>query len=845
MSGITALALRLPFHYGWLIVVVAALMSAVTSSIRLSFGVFLDPLEAEFGWSRADMALAYSIQFGMMAVMAVVVGWMADRFGAKKCLIFGGAGFSLSIAATGTSRELWQFYLYYGVIMGIAMACFVTPLHSTTSLWFRRRMGLAVGTVVAFQAVGPLLGAPIFRWLSETMSWQMCFYISGVTSAIALMVAILLFKNRPEDVGVRPYAEEKLTAAQLAAVRAPTVDGNTLLRRAIRTQPFWITISTHFLGCVSHSIPLVFVVSMATFRGIDGVLAASVLGFVSAISIGSKLGMSVIAEHLGGRRVLLAVLALQSTGVLVLLFADQAWQFLLFTFVFGLGYGGEMVVYPMLNRQYYGSAPFAAIYGWQMAGASFGMAVGGYLGGLLFQLMGDYSGAIWLSAVAGYIGVAAAFIMKRPDPVRMSALDPEGALAGRVVATGPSPTSQVASRVAPQATAQAAPPARSGALAEAGGTLGSATPSPSLGTTALSWPDWVQARRVEEVRLADQLTAWAGQTTDPELAEVLEIAAARARDRAFLLRLADASRQGSVNGSSSAVAATNELSPNGAVANSIVTNVASATTASANTASVHGASDGGAASNGASGDGLSGRGLSSNGATTTPRPVSIDLSAAGESARLDVEAELGRLDQIAARLGRYAELGTAPPGDREADLVRHLQESERETLELIEEQRHRLAKLVRREAVRLLDGRATRVLGAGLVAWKPLCSAAAGRPAIVRVSQQPGSIVRLAPGASRFLLPLDGSGLIRSGETTDPTDRADLTLQPKQPIEIGAAASSEVLVGGDLPLTYLLIGTATLEPIAVDAASLAASRPGASQEMSHDSGHPVGVASTA
>ena len=833
MSGITALALRLPFHYGWLIVAVAALMSAVTSSIRLSFGVFLDPLEAEFGWSRADMALAYSIQFGMMAFMAVAVGWLADRFGAKKCLIFGGAGFSISIALTGTARELWQLYLYYGVMLGIAMACFVTPLHSTTSLWFRRRIGLAVGTVVAFQAVGPLFGAPIFRWLAETISWQMCFYISGVTSAIALVVAILLFKNHPEDVGVRPYAEEKLSAAQLAEARAPTVDGNTLLRRAIRTQPFWITISTHFLGCVSHSIPLVFVVSMATFRGIDGVVAAGVLGFISAVSIASKLGMSVIAEHLGGRRVLFAVLTLQSTGILVLLFADQVWQFILFAFVFGLGYGGEMVVYPMLNRQYYGSAPFTSIYGWQMAGASFGMALGGYLGGLLFQWMGDYSGAIWLAAVAGYIGVFAAFIMKRPDPVRMSTPDPTPAVTGQTGAAAPGP---VAAAVAKPVVPVAQPVAPVAAAGSAVGPAELPAPPPSVATAdsatgdgAVDWREWAQIRPAEDADLAQQLARWAAETADAELAEVLDIAAARARDRAFLLR-----RAIPTNGASADRSAASRASTNGSADPTIVGDPGAVNGPANNGAAANSAAPGGASTNGTATSGAA-----TNGAGTLP-PAS-----GGETARFDPESELARLDRLIARIGRDIEVSPVPPGEREADLVRYLQESERETLEWLEEQRRRLAELVQRAAVRLLDGQPAQLIGNGLVSWKPLGPATAGQaagvgqPAVVRVSQRPGSVVRLAPGASRLLVPLDGRGVIRSGDSGEPDGWADLALEPKQPIEIGADAAADIVVAGDLPLTYLLIGTARLEPIAIDeAAAPAMTKNGTAPETS---GEPAGA----
>jgi len=186
------------------------------------------------------------------------------------------------------------------------------------------------------------------------------------------------------------------------------------LGEAAATRAFWLLITVHLLGCVSHSIPLVHVVAMATDVGIDRLVAASVLGFLSGFSVISRFGMSVLADLIGGKRALAFTMTVQATSILILLFATEVWHFYLFSFFFGVGYGGEMVIFPILNRDYYTGWPIASIYGYQLFGAGVGMAIGGYLGGVLFDLTGSYTSAIWIAVLTGYGSVVAALSLTPP-----------------------------------------------------------------------------------------------------------------------------------------------------------------------------------------------------------------------------------------------------------------------------------------------------------------------------------------------------------------------------------------------------------------------------------------------
>jgi MFS family permease len=162
---------------------------------------------------------------------------------------------------------------------------------------------------------------------------------------------------------------------------------------------------------------------MATDVGINTLAAATILSMMSLFAMSSNFGSSILSDVAGGKRTLALVMLLQAGGILILLGARDLWGFYLFTLVFGLGYGGEMVAFPIINRQYYGNAPIGKVYSAQMVGAGLGMAGGAYVGGLLFDVMGNYTGAIWLSALLSGLGLIA--VNRLVSPFARSALGGE------------------------------------------------------------------------------------------------------------------------------------------------------------------------------------------------------------------------------------------------------------------------------------------------------------------------------------------------------------------------------------------------------------------------------------
>jgi len=171
-----------------------------------------------------------------------------------------------------------------------------------------------------------------------------------------------------------------------------------------KTDSFWHLINIHFWGCVGHSVILVAAIPMAVNQGISLVTASGVLSIIAITSILSRFAAPIIGDKYGSKPIIFLSFLGQGLSVLLLLNATTVFDFYLFAVLFGLPYGGEGTVVPVINKQYYGRFPMGTTYGWQLFGAGIGMAIGGLIPGIVFDVTGGYVFAIWVSAISSLWG---------------------------------------------------------------------------------------------------------------------------------------------------------------------------------------------------------------------------------------------------------------------------------------------------------------------------------------------------------------------------------------------------------------------------------------------------------
>ena len=400
-------------HYAWVVLFAACMLNIASRADHGSFGVFIEPLVELFGWSRGDISAAYSIAFIVGLPAVVIMGWLGDRYGARWLMIGAALLITAGTYLLGTITELWHFYVFYGFFVGsMGHAAFTVLLPVILTRWFDRYMGFAVGIYWAAMGVGPMIFAPVFQWLIETRGWEQAFTLIAIIVGVILFAFSLLIRSSPREMGLSPYGADHPHAEPRAPVAGGT--GPTSLGEILSRRPVWLLIAIHHLGCAGHSVILAHIVSMAIVQGISGMEAAAVLSLVSGASAVSRFASALIAARFGGRILLTLALIGQSAPIVILFFAQEAWAFYAFAVIFGLCYGGEMVGFPIINRQLFGAAaPLGTIYSFQMVGAGTGMALGGWLGGYLFDLSGAYTWSVAAAILTTCIGIPLALALPR------------------------------------------------------------------------------------------------------------------------------------------------------------------------------------------------------------------------------------------------------------------------------------------------------------------------------------------------------------------------------------------------------------------------------------------------
>ncbi len=402
-------------HYAWIILISVMVVNTVSLGIRLSFGVFVDPLTHEHGWSHGAISLAYTLQYFAGVPIVLLTGRLSEKLGSRRIMMAGAVFFTIGMLLSATVTEAWQFQLYFGFLIGgLGSAAFTVMLPVLLTKWFTKRMGLALGLMWTSLSSGPLIFNPLMAWSIESAGWQRTFVVFGVASGVIMLAASLLIVERPKDKGLTPYGGDDPPAPQQSDrpagsdyVSAPT------LRQVMRTKSFWALIGVHTFGCIGHTIPLALLVAIATFSGQPAIVAAGLMSALSISSLVSRFGSSLVAEGKGGRFTLVIAMAFQTLPSLLLLGgSNNVWILYAYAVLFGIGYGGEMVGFPIFNRQYYtAGAPLSTIYAAQMAGALIGMGAGGWIGGVLFDMTGSYTWTVMLSMGASATALAIALLL--------------------------------------------------------------------------------------------------------------------------------------------------------------------------------------------------------------------------------------------------------------------------------------------------------------------------------------------------------------------------------------------------------------------------------------------------
>ncbi|MGQ9571692.1 MAG: MFS transporter [Dehalococcoidia bacterium] len=424
----SALVQAVPFFYGWWVAIAAFVIILVASAAPLFlFGTLVDPLEDEFGWSRAAIGAGPSIAAVMAGLSTPIAGYLVDRVGVRRLVVTGvllvGGGFLV----TSQIQTLWQLYICLSAIaigMGLSgvPVCAVAIAH-----WFVKRRGRALGIVTAGAGASGLmvlLAALLITWFE----WRTGMVILGLTQLAICLPLALTLHHRPEDVGLLPDGEA--TVPQTAppspspeplettgqSGRAGQPPGLTI-GGALATRSFWLLSAALILAWVGSLAVIIHLIAYLSESGGFTEQGAAVIAMgIPFGSLVGRLGFGWLADYLSKRWLLTAAWMLQGLGILIFAAVQSPWQAVIFLVIFTPGYGGAVPVVPALIAEYFGLRAFGSIQGLLMASGMLGGFVGPIFAGAVYDMTDSYRPAFFILALTALMAAMLIQTIGRPRP---------------------------------------------------------------------------------------------------------------------------------------------------------------------------------------------------------------------------------------------------------------------------------------------------------------------------------------------------------------------------------------------------------------------------------------------
>jgi len=363
----------------WLRLCAALVLSTVGGVGMWSIMVALPAMQAEFGVGRADATLPFTMVMLGFGAGGIVMGRLADRFGIVVPLGIGTLALSAGYIATGLSSNLWQVALAHGLLIGFGCSATFGPMMADISHWFERRRGIAVAIAAAGNYTSGTIWPPVVQHFIATDGWRATHLVIGIFCLAAMLPLVLAFRRRIED----HHSE----AAVAAAAR----------RRAdMPFSPLTLQTLLCIAGvacCVAMSMPQVHIVAYCGDLGYGVARGAEMLSLMLGFGIISRIASGFIADRIGGVRTLLLGSVLQGTALFLYLWFDGLISLYVISALFGLFQGGIVPSYAIIVREYFSPREAGTRLGLILMATLLGMALGGWLSGLIFDLTGSYRAA--------------------------------------------------------------------------------------------------------------------------------------------------------------------------------------------------------------------------------------------------------------------------------------------------------------------------------------------------------------------------------------------------------------------------------------------------------------------
>lgn len=405
------IAERRGVFFGWWVVgATAGIVFLTGGTFFYGFSALFNPIVAEFGWSRASVAFAFSLRSEVGGIASPVVGYAVDRVGSRRLMIVGIFFVSAGFVLMSQMQSLWWFYGSV-IVIAIGMSATAGPVGMVAiAHWFKKRRGRALSFMTAGAGTSGVMVLVLAAMISS-FGWRDALIVLAVVQLVVCLPLAMSIRNKPEDMGLLPDGEpiEPGTTAVLGQAEGLT------LGQAIKLRAFWqmsfavMLVNVGMIAVIVHQIPF--------FTGSLGVSDGTAAALVTAMTLTSlvgRFGMGQLADMIDKRRVLAMSFATCALSLVLFATLTEPWQIAYALPVFAVGWGGIIPVRPAFQAEYFGMRAFGAIQGIVFAVATIGGLTGPVFAGWMYDQTESYRLAFLILSLGALAAVPLVLTIKRP-----------------------------------------------------------------------------------------------------------------------------------------------------------------------------------------------------------------------------------------------------------------------------------------------------------------------------------------------------------------------------------------------------------------------------------------------
>ena len=406
--------------FGWKTVIAGAIIACWGyGSWYYGMGALLIPLTTEFGWTRTQLTLAFSMRSIEGGLEGPIGGMLIDKYGERKITIISTIIACVGLIAVLFVKTIWQFVFVWGFIvsLGFNLGLYDT-VNSAVAKWFHKDRSRAIGIVTIGGGLGAPVIVPVMTYIIENYSWRVALmFVIASTALIAIPLAYFFMKDHPpEHYGMLPDGDHLKKKVDDKEEEKIDYGYDFTPKEALKTKSFWMMLIAFMLNGGTLAMITIHQMAFHQSLGIDALTAAGILGLMATISLGGRLLTVTLGSRYTERQYIMLGYALRTIGLVIFIYARTIPVIMLFALFYGVGYGITIPSQTSLRANYFGRKAYATITGYSTLFGAITNVAYPLFAAWIYDTTGSYIQAFWIVTALQAFAIVFMYLAKKPEP---------------------------------------------------------------------------------------------------------------------------------------------------------------------------------------------------------------------------------------------------------------------------------------------------------------------------------------------------------------------------------------------------------------------------------------------